>query len=239
MHSNAEHSAIYPFSQSVNSLTPVIEGESSTSVANSQTPVLQSHRVDFDQKRVESVSQSPLLMRKSPDGENSVNRFIEPVSPLPVIENESQVQKSKTEDAVDDQQSQNQPESKLPSLQEVMDAELAQQQTSKPSSVGPKSWADRARGGQARQVPKPKSALLQPPLQQHHQPPVSHNERDQHLQCSKQSNSKETRESKSNRGPFTGEVNDVRSGFRGGFRGGGRGRVNGGTSFRGWFHFCY
>lgn len=116
------------------------------------------------------------------------------------------------------------------SLQEVMDAELAQQQQKSGTAVGAvKSWADRVRGAPAPQVnDEPKVVKVPTPTQHqngHSERPVSR----------EQQHPRDGREHRPS--PRThidgGELpSNGRHAPRGGFRGG-RGRGSGGPPFRG------
>lgn len=126
------------------------------------------------------------------------------------------------------------PQSQPTSLQAVMDAEIAQQQATKSTAGGTKSWADCVRGTQGPQISELIRASTHPPPQQS---PIGQNEhRDHQPLRGKPAHLREPRDHRPARPTFSeGEANSGRSGPRGGFRNSGRGRGNGGVPFRGYF----
>uniref|UniRef100_A0A5K3F279 Caprin-1_dimer domain-containing protein n=1 Tax=Mesocestoides corti TaxID=53468 RepID=A0A5K3F279_MESCO len=207
--------------------SPQVSG--ATVPVSSHVPATTLHQSDTFDKRQEPVSVNvpePQLVNHAltpPSEEMStgaVNNGDSLVPVEPVVEKPKLKQKSRRGGANKVLKEHQQDQSRMAPLQNVIDAEVPQQQTGKHAEM---TWADRVRGAATNQVNEvvPPSTGVQ---NGNNDPPPIRSQPTQH------------QEPRSHRPPRPthsgGELNASRPGGRG-FRGGGRGRGTGGMSYRG------
>ncbi|KAL5110548.1 putative tubulin polyglutamylase TTLL9 [Taenia crassiceps] len=228
---SGDQSAMHSFSQTVQPLSSVSKEQLGGVSTTSQAHAASAHRIDDGERKL--VTESVSCSQKSQMEGVSMSKVAETMPPPPELTNaEKSKPKQKSNRTVNGASQQPEPPQSQPtSLQAVMDAELAQQQATKYTVGGTKSWADCVRGTQAPQVPELIKTPTHPPQQS---PSGQNGHRDHQPLRGKLAHLREPRDHRPARPPFNeGEANGGRSGPRGGFRGGGRGRGNGGIQFRG------